>query len=112
MKNYLRWVAFGLVAVGLIALLLLLGANKDLRQKLVALLLEKKVKTEIQGLQEQAADARAKGRANQISAEAAEAAVKTAEEAILRKKQALQAKLTQGGANAEEIAARLRNLGV
>jgi ABC-type lipoprotein release transport system permease subunit len=112
MKNYLRWATFGLVAVGIIALLLLLGANKNLRQRLTALLLEKKVKTEIQGLQEQAANARAKAQANQISAEAAEATAKATEEAISKQKQALQAGLEQRGANAEEIASRFRNLGV
>jgi len=107
-KNYLRWAAFGLVAVGLIVLLLLLGSNKSLRQRLTALLLEKKVKTAIQGLQEQAADAKAKAQANQIGAEEAEATAKATEEAILKQRQALQAGLEQRGA----IASRLRNLGV
>jgi len=111
-KNYARWVVYGLLAVGVIVLLLVVGVNKDLRQRLTALLLERKVKTEIQSLQEKAAIAKAKAQANQISAEEAEKASKAADEAISKQKQALQAGLEQKGMSADEIANRFRNLGV
>ena len=106
----MRWIIYGLVAIVVIALLLLVGSNKNLRQRLTALLLERKVKTSIQGLQEQAAAAKAKAEANQISAQEAEDVIKAAEEAISRQKQELQAGLADGGLNAQEIADRFRNL--
>lgn len=112
MKQYGRWIIFGLIAIGVIILLVVLGVNKDLRQKLTALLLERKVKTTIQGLQDQAADARAKAQANQMSAEDAEKAAKAAEAAIVQQKQALQAGFESRGLNAEEIADRFKRLGV
>ena len=112
MKNYGRWIVFGLVAAGIIALLLLVGANKNLRERLVALLLERKVKTAIQGLQDQASTAKARAQANQLSAEEAEKAAKVVADAIASQKQALQAGYEQQGLTANEIAERFTNLNI
>jgi len=112
LKNYGRWIVFGLVAVGIITLLLLVGVNKDLRQRLIALLLERKVKTAIQGLQEQATTAKAKAQANQMSAEEAERAARVTADAIAEQKLALQSEYKQQGLTANEIAERFRGLGI
>ena len=110
--NYIRWIIFGLVALGIIVLLVLCGANKNLRERLVALLLERKVKTAIQGLQDQAATSKAKAQANQMSAEEAEVAAKVVADAIAKQKQSLQTGYEQKGMTSDEIAERFRNLGI
>ena len=112
MKKYWRWIVFGVVAIGIIALLLFIGANKDLRQRLTALLLERKVKTEIQNTRDKAAAAKAKADTNQISAEEAADVAKQSEEAIAKQKTALQQGLKARGLNAGEIANRFTSLGV
>ena len=112
MKKHLRWIGFGVLAVGVIVLLLVVGANKNLRQRLTALLLERKVKTEIQDSRDKAAAAKAKAEANKLGAEEAEKIAKESEEAISKQKEALQAGLEERGLNADEIADRFRNLGV
>ena len=112
MKPSLRWIGFGLLAVGIIALLLVFGANKKLRQKLTALLLEKKIKTEISNLKDTAIIAKAKADANKISAEEAEQVSKAADEAISKQKTALQEGLKKKGLTADEITDRFKSLGV
>ena len=112
MKQYWRWIIFGLVAVGIIALLLFAGANKKLRQRLMALLLERKVKTEIQNLRDKAASAKAKADSDKIDAEEAEQIASTTDKEIAEKKQSLQKGLEERGLDAAEIADRFRSLGV
>jgi DNA-directed RNA polymerase specialized sigma24 family protein len=111
-KKYGRWILFGLVAVGIIVLLILGGVNKDLRQRLTALLLERKVKNKIQDLKEEAAASRAKAEASEISAEEAEQVATATEEAISEQKKALEMGLEERGLNADEIADRFGRLGV
>lgn len=110
MKKYGRWIAFGVVAVGLIALLILVGANKKLRQKVEALLLERLIKNKVQDLKEKAAVAKSKAEAGKISAEEAEHVANEAEKAISEQKENLQKKLETKGMSADEIADRFNNL--
>lgn len=112
MKKYGRWIIFGLVAIGIIILLVLLGTNKEMRQRLTALLLERKVKNRIEDLRENAANIKAKAEANQISAEKADQIAKEAEQAISEQKKALQEGLEKRGLNADEIADRFRHLSI
>jgi len=111
-KKYWRWIVFGVVAIVVIALLVLVGANKNLRQKLTALLLERQVKNKIADTKEKAAAAKAKAEANTISAEEAETEAKAAEEAISKQKKILQEGLEKRGLDADEIANRMGNLSV
>ena len=83
MKRYWRWIVFGLVAVGVLTLLLLVGSNKKLRQKLTALLIQEKAKTEINNLKDKAIVAKTRADSGKISAEEAENEANSAEEAIL-----------------------------
>ena len=112
MKKYGRWIIFGLVAAGIIALLLLVGLNSDLKKKLSSLLLEKKIKTKIQNLRDKAAAAKIKADAGKVSAEEAENTAKETEEAISKQKEVLQKGLEKEGLNADEIVDRFRNLGI
>lgn len=112
MKKYGRWIIFGIIAVGIIALLIFVGVNKNLRQRLAALLLERKVKTEIQNLRDKAVDAKARADANRIDAEEAEQIAKETGEAISKQKKALEEGFKKRGLSADEIADRFRNLGV
>lgn len=110
MKKYGRWVVFGVVATGLIALLLLVGANKKLRQKVTALLLERFVKNKVSDLKEKAAHAQAKAEAGTIKAEEAEQVAKNTEEAISKQKENLQKKYEDQGMSANEISDRFNNI--
>ncbi|MCK5601180.1 hypothetical protein KAR91_04900 [Candidatus Pacearchaeota archaeon] len=110
MKKYGRWIVFGLVAIGLIVLLLLVGVNKNLRQKIKALLLERLVKNKVNDLNEEAAVAKSKAESGKISAEEAENVAKEKEEAISKQKENLQKKLETKGMSADEIANRFNNL--
>lgn len=112
MKKYGRWIIFGVVAVGIIALLLLVGINGNLRRKLEILLLELQIKTKVANIKEKAAATKAKAEANEISAVEIEKEAKATEEAISKQKEALQKGLEKRGLNADEIADRLGNLGV
>ena len=112
MKKYGRWIVFGLLAVGIVVLLLVVGANKNLRQKLIALLLEKKVKTEISNLKDKATAAKTLADAGKMDAKEAEAEAAAAEEAISKQKKDLEKGLEKRGFNADEITDRLRNLSV
>ena len=108
--KYGRWIIFGLVAVGIIALWLLFGANKNLRQRIEALLLERLVKNKIQDLRDKSADVKARADSNQINAEQAEKEAADIEKAISEQKTALQGGLESRGLNAEEIADRFTRL--
>jgi hypothetical protein len=112
MKQYWRWIVFGVIAIGIIVLLVLVGANQKLRQQLVALLLEQKVKTEIAGLKDKAIIAKTKADSGKIEAEEAEQVANETEEAISKKKETLQKKYESDGLDTDEIANRFNNLGV
>jgi uncharacterized membrane protein YcjF (UPF0283 family) len=109
-KKYARWIGFGVVAVGLITLFVLVGLNDKLRKRIEALLLERLVKNKVQDLKEQAAVAKSKAEAGKISAEEAEQVAKNTEEAISKQKENLQKKLETKGMSADEIADRFNNL--
>ena len=112
MKKYWRWIVFGVVAMGLIALWLLLGMNKKFRQKIEALLLERKIKTEIQDLREKAAATKVRAENSEINAEEAEKEAKAIEEAIQKQKAILEEGLKVRGLSADEIANRFNNLDI
>jgi len=112
MKQYLRWIIFGLVAVGIIILLVLVGANTKLRQQLTAFLLEQKTKTEIAGLKDKAIVAKTKADAGKLDAEQAEQVANETGKAIFKKKETLQKSYESKGMDADEIANRFNNLGV
>ena len=112
MKRYLRWVVFGLIAVGLIALLVVFGANAKLREKMLRLMLELKVKTSIQDLKEKAATASAKAKDDSDEGVEAEKAAKEAEAKVSQKKEELRVQLTERGLSADEIADRFRKLDI
>jgi hypothetical protein len=111
-KKYGRWIIFGVVAVGLIALLLLVGANKKLRQRVTALLLERFVKNKVSDLKEKAAHAQAKAEAGTIKAEEAEQVAKDTEEAISKQKGNLQKKYEDQGMSADEISNRFNTISI
>ena len=112
MKKYGRWIVFGLLAVGVIILLLVVGANEKLRKRLTALLIQEKAKTEINNLKDKATVAKTKADSGKITAEEAEKEAKAAEEAISKQKQALQQGLEKKGLSADEIADSFTRLGV
>lgn len=110
MKKYGRWIVFGVVALGLLALMLLVGANTKLRQRIEALLLERFVKNKVNDLKEKAARAQAKAEAGTIKAEEAEQVANDAEVAISRQKENLQKKYEDQGMSADEISNRINNI--
>jgi len=112
MKSYIRWIIFGVIALGIIALLVLVGLNTKLRQQLVALLLEQKTKNEIADLQEQAIVVKTKADIDKLNADQLHALAKKNEEAISKKKEALQKTYESKGMSADEIATRFRNLSI
>lgn len=112
MKKYIRWVVFGLVAVGLIVLLVLIGANKKLRQRVEALLLERLVRNKVRDLQDKAAHAKAQAEAGKIKAEEAEQIANETGEAIKKQKEDLQKKYESRGMDADEISNRFNNLDI
>ncbi len=112
MKKYVRWVIFGLVAVGLIVLLILVGANKKLRQKVEALLLERLVRNKVRDLEDKAAHAQAQAEAGKIKAEEAEQVAKETGEAISKQREDLQKKYESQGMDADEISNRFNNLDI
>lgn len=112
MKKYARWVIFGLVAIGLIVLLVLIGANKKLRQRIEALLLERFVKNKVRDLQDKAAHTEAQAEAGKIKAEEAEKVARETGEAISKQKKDLQKKYESQGINADEISNRFNNLDI
>lgn len=110
MKKYGRWIIFGVVAVGLLVLLLLVGANEKLRQRVTALLLERFVKNKVSDLKDKAAHAQAQAEAGKMKAEEAEQVAKDTEEAISRQKENLQKKYEDQGMSADEISTRINNI--
>jgi len=111
-KRYWKWIAFGLVAIGLLVLWLLVASNKNLRQRVEVLLLEKFVRNKVQGLQDEAAAANALAASNEKGAQEAAKRAKELEAAISEQKQSLQSGLESRGLNADEIANRFRNLNI
>jgi len=109
-KKSLRWVIFGVIAVGLVALLLLVGANKKLRQRVEALLLERFIKNKVKDLEDKAAVVKAQAEVGKTNAEEAEKVAKETEEAIKKQKTDLQKKLEDRGLSADEISTRFNNL--
>ena len=99
-----------MVAVGLIVLLVLVGANKKLRQKVEALLLERLVKNKIRDLEDKAAQVTAAAEAEEMSAKAAEETATELKQEISKQKEALQSKLELRGMNADEISTRFNRL--
>lgn len=112
MKKYGRWVVFSVVAAGLITLLVFIGVNKKLRQRVTALLLERFVKNKVSDLKEQAAHAQAKAEAGIIKAEEAEQVAKNMGEAISKQKENLQKKYEDQGMSADEISNRFNNINI
>lgn len=110
MKKYLRWIVFGLVAIVLIVLLLLVGANKKLRQHIESLLLERFVKNKVRDLEDEAATAIAKAKMGRTSAKEAEKIASDTEKKIEKQKADLQEKLENRGMSADEISNRFNNL--
>jgi len=108
--KYWRWIVFGLVAIAIIALWVLVGVNKNLRQRMEALLLERLVRNRVQDLRDKAADVKAQADANKIDAEKAQQEAAAIEKAISEQKAALQSGYESRGVNAEEIADRFRRL--
>ena len=99
-----------MVAVGLIVLLVLVGANKKLRQKVEALLLERLVKNKIRDLEDKAAQVTAAAEAEEMSAKEAEETAAELKQEISKQKEALQSKLELRGMNADEISTRFNRL--
>lgn len=112
MQKYIRWIIFGVVALGLIVLIVVVGLNKDLRQKVEALLLEKFVRNKVADLRDKATAAKTKADAGKISAEQAEQVAADTEKAISEQKDGLQQGLEQRGLSADEIANRFNNLSI
>ncbi len=112
MKKYWRWILFGLLVIGLIVLWLVIGANKNLRQKVEALILEKFIKNKVHDLKEKASAARAVGDHTKEEAEAAENKAKEIEKEISKQKEVLQRGLENRGMNADEISNRFNNLSI
>ena len=110
MKKYWRWILFGLLIVGLILLWLVVGANKRLRQRVEALILEKFVKNKVQDLKEKAAAVKARADLTKEQAEAAENTAKEIETEISKQKETLQKGLENRGMDATEISNRFNNL--
>jgi 23S rRNA pseudoU1915 N3-methylase RlmH len=108
--KYGRWIIFGLVAIAIVGLWLLVGANKNLRQRIEALLLERLVKNKVQDLRDKATEVKAKADAHQIDGEKAQQEAAAIEKAISEQKAALQSNLESRGLDAEEIANRFRTL--
>ena len=108
--KYWRWIVFGLVAIAIIALWVLVGVNKNLRQRMEALLLERLVKNKVQDLKDKAAGVKAQADSNKIDAEKAQQEAAAIEKAISEQKTALQAGLESRGLDANEIADRFRRL--
>jgi len=111
-KKYVRWVVFGLIAVGLIVLLVLVGANEKLRKRVTALLLERLVQNKVKDLQDKAATAKAQAEAGKIKAEEAEKIAKETGEAISKQKGDLQKKYESQGMDADEISDRFNHLDI
>ena len=110
LKKHWRWVAFGLVAIGIIALWLLVSANKSLRQKLEVMLLERFVKNKVDDLEDKASAAKALANSGADGAANAEADAKKLSDQIAQQKTTLQQGLQQRGLDADQIAERFRNL--
>ena len=112
MKKYWRWIVFGAVAVGLIALWLLLSSNKKLRQKIEALILERFITNKVSDIKDQAANVRAKGETNEESAHEAEQEAADLEKQIEEQKKKLEEGLKSRGHSAEDISNRINNLNI
>lgn len=112
MNQYVRWIIFGVVALGIVILLIFAGSNKKLRQQLTALLLEKKIKTEIDIIKDKAIIIKNKADNNKIAAEEAEQLSKNNDATIAEKKQLLQKQFENNGMTADEITNRFKHLGV
>ncbi len=108
--QYIRWIAFGVVAVGIIVVLVLFGLNRKLRQQLEALLLEKLVKTKVRNLEDQALVIKTQAGRNQIDAATAESEAAKLEAKIKAEKDQLKSKLETKGLAADDISNRLNNL--
>lgn len=108
--KYWRWIVFGLVAIAIIVLWLLVGANKNLRQRIESLLLERLVKNKVQDLRDRATTIKAQADSNQMDAKKAQQAASAIEQAIAKQKAALQGGLESRGLNAQEIADRFSKL--
>lgn len=108
--KYGRWIVFGVVAIGLIALLIFLGANKKLRDQIQALLAEKLLNNKVRDLQDQASKVQAQADAGKIKADEALAAAKSVEEDIKKHKLLLQQQYEAQGLSADEISNRFNNL--
>jgi len=110
LKKYWRWIVFGLVAIGLIVLWLLVSSNKSLRQKLEVMLLERFVKNKVDGLEDQASAAKALAESGASDAAAAEATARQLAVAVAQQKATLQQGLESRGLDADQIAERFRNI--
>ena len=112
MKKYLRWTAAGIVVVALLVLLVFVGINSNLRNKITQLLAELKFKNVISDLKEQAANIRAKADADSTKAAEAEGIAKEIEVKIITKKKELSEDLAGRGMSTDEIAERFRKLSI
>lgn len=112
MKKYIRWIIFGLIAVVLIILLVLVGINEKLREKVSSLLLEKFIQNKVRDLRDRAEYVRAQADAGKIAAEEAEKIVRETNETVSKQKESLQSKYESKGMNADEISNRFNNLNI
>lgn len=110
MKKYIRWIGFGLIAVVLIVLLLLVGLNRELRNKIKVLLTEQFIKNKVKDFEEDAAVAKSKAKSGKLEAKKAEKIAKEAEDKIKVQKEELEKKLNDQGLSADEISNRFNSL--
>lgn len=112
MSSTWRWILFGVLALLAIVGLVLLGANKKLRQRISGLLLERFIKNKVSDLKEKAVKVQTLAEQNKIDAKEAEQQAKEIEEAIEGQKEALQQGLEKRGLDADEISNRFNNLSI
>jgi hypothetical protein len=110
MKKYWRWIVFGVVALVLVIALVLVGANKKLRQQIQILLMEKFTRNQVKDLEEQATVIRTKAENNEIEGQEAEAQAQKLDNQIKDKKDSLKKGLENKGMSADEISDRFNNL--
>ena len=110
--KYIRWIFFGLIAIVLIVLLILVSANKKLRQKVEVLLLERFVKNKVKDLEDKASNASIKAKIGKMEAEKAEEIAEVTHIKILKQKKDLQEKLEHRGLTSDEISTRFNNLSI
>lgn len=112
MKKYGRWIWFGIVAVVLLVVLIVVGANQSLRRKVEALLLERFVRNKVKDLEDKATVIKTKATMNEGDAKEAEAKAAELDKQIAEEKRKLQQGLAERGLSADEISNRFNNLNI